>query len=346
MKFIKEIKIQFSNFIKEDFFDKNLEIENLKIEDLYVEIEGSYASYSLNKASNKKIINDNNINEIKGFIDRINPKDFSNISKYNLYYDFVVEQFIDELKKRKDENSKKLILKYLYKSSKYSYQKLLNDNDELSESEKEKLKDSIFNNLEQKCKYAAHILNDRLPDYEKKLLTFDLNVESEYDEACFYLRNVLTFLINSHHDDQDRIKHFEKFYRESELYRKLVSYFIEKNYFSFLKLNIACDILDDLAIKNTNMLPYYLEKTYLEWGNSDFYEDQLKKFTKKINQNPKAIYVYYGLEKQKFKSPENNFARKKLMSDPELFTSFIINHYSNLGSIELEKKFTRKKKNI
>lgn len=333
MKYIKQIKIDLNTYINKNFFNKNIIIKYLNISNTWFETDTS--NHFINIHSDIKIINNNNFNQIKNFLDTSNPEEYPNIMNYNFYYDYIATEFVNFIKQNK---SLKINLNdYILKSSGESYKYLLHNQKTLSAARKEELKKVIFTNINYKCKYAAHILMDRLPQYEKELLKLDL----DNDNVNIYLNNVLIYLINANHYLKDKIHDFEKFYRESELYRKLVNYRIQNNRFGSLKISYRSDILDDLALKNVHILEYYLEIAYLNSGEpiKNIHEELLR-FVEKINKNPEAIFIYYGNTKRRIlMRPENSEIRQTLMTDPVSFTRYIISDGYSFSYDEIEKYF-------
>jgi hypothetical protein len=336
VKFIKELKINLESFIDEDFFNPNIRVIYLRVKDIWIEIDGSYSTYKLE--SFNKITNDSNYNKIKNFVDKANPKKFLNIRHYDLHYDFIARDFITYLKNNNVVSPEELE-SYKYKSSKYCYDQIVDkikNGIEISNEERKKLEESIFRNVEYKNKYAAFVINDRLPSYEEQLLKLDLDI----DEVSFYLRRVLIFLIISHHDYEKRTITFEKFYGESELFRKLVIFYIQKNEYDRLRFNFQSDILEDLIFKyNIESLEYYLEITYFDSNRMKNYYEKLEKIVERINKNPKAIIIYYKNKKEMLSKPKNKAVRETLMTDPESFAYALYNFYNKLTFEETEELF-------
>lgn len=337
MKFIKELKINFESFIDQGFFDVNIKVLYLRVKDIWIEIDGSYSTYKLE--SFNKITNDSNYIKIKNFIDRTDTKKFLNIRHYDLHYDFIARDFITYLKNN-DVVSLEELEPYKYKSSKYCYDQIadkIKNGIEISNEERKKLEESIFRNVEYKNKYAAFVIRDRLPSYEEQLLKLDLDI----DEVTFYLRRVLIFLITSHHDYEKRNITFEKFYKESELFRKLVIFYIQKNEYDRLKFDFQSDIIEDLIFKyNIESLDYYLEITYfLVPSKTRQYQEKLEKLVERINKNPKAIIIYYKNKKEILSKPKNKAIRETLMTDPDSFAYALYNFYFKLTFEETEELF-------
>ena len=319
MKFIHKIILDINRFIKKDFLKKDLSVKSIQIIDTWFEIDA--ANHAIQLYSTKKIIDLNNYQEIKNYLDSINPEDYSNINNYNFYYDFIMENFYDfveknpQLKINKDD--------YFLKSAENVYKHVLKNRNLLSNDEKEQFRKIMFRNINYKCKYAVHILKDRLVDYEKELLKMDF---LDNDKINIYFNQVLISLINYHHDLNERTKKFEKIYRESKLYRKLIHDRIKRNRYSSLKIIHRSDILDDLALKHPDMLEYYLDHSYFDSGKPVGYTESLKGFINRINKNPKAIYAFYGVTRARnLLLPENKEVRETLMTDPETFTKFLMN---------------------
>lgn len=343
MKYLERIDIDITAFIKKNFFNKNINIKTLMIKNTWIEIEGSYSSYKIE--SNKQVINFNNINQIKDFIDSVNTDDFSNIKNYDFYYDFIVNEYIDFILKNNQKISEDELNEYKYKTSRNSYLYLLNNLEKVSKKEKETLEKNIFRNIEYKCKHAVNILKDRLPEYENELLRLK-NLSS--DDVFFYIKNVLIRLINSYKDYQDKTKVFEKFYKESELLREVLKDRIKENHYGFFGFKFQSEIIEDLILKeNVGLIEYYLDIVFYENDNiPDVYSVYLKNLVKKINKIPRAIYLYYGNKKQALKKPENKKVRETLLSDPKNFFSFLNNFYSDLSLEEIEVLFPGYKEKI
>jgi hypothetical protein len=337
LKYIQSLKIDINHYISKNFFTKNITTDHLIIRGTW--IERNALTYFFTIYSDLAIVNSLNFNEIKKFLDTSDPDEYPNIKNYSFYYDYIATQFIDFIKRN---NHLKINLNdYVLKSSEESYKYFLHNKKDLSERKKEELKSVIFRNINYKCKYAANILVDRLPQYEKELLKLDINS----DDVNMYLNNVLIYLINANHYVNDKILDFEKFYRESELYRKIVNYRMDNNLFASLKISYRNDTLDDLALKYLDSLQSYIESVYLNSGEPiKSIHQELSNFIKKINKIPKAIHIYYGgffnTGKRKIiYLPENKEIRETLMTDPDSFTRFIINDIYSLPFEQIEESF-------
>lgn len=337
MKYIQLLKIDINHYISKIFFTKNITADRLIINGTW--IEKNTLTYFSTIYSDLAIVNSLNFNEIKNFLDTSDPNEYPNIKNYDFYYDYIATEFINFLKRNSD--LKINLNDYVLKSSEESYKYFLHNKKDLSERKKEELKSVIFRNINYKCKYAANILVDRLPQYEKDLLKLDINS----DDVNMYLNNVLIYLINANDHLNDKILNFEKFYRESELYRKIVNYRMENDRFASLKISYRSDILDDLALKYLDSLQSYIESVYLNSGEPiKSIHEELSNFIKKINKIPKAIHIYYGgffntAKRKIIYLPENKEIRETLMTDPDSFTRFIINDIYSLTFEQIEESF-------
>lgn len=337
MKFIKELNITIESFINKNFFNPNIRIKSLRVRNIWIEVDGSFSTYKLE--SFNKITNDSNYDKIKNFIDKTDPKKFLNIRHYDFHYDFIVRDFITYLKNNNKVSSEELE-SYKYKSSKYCYEKILDkikNKINISNEERKKLEESIFRDVEYKNKYAAFVIGDRLPQYEEQLLKIDL----DFDEVSFYFRRVLLFLITVYNDYEKRTITFEKFYRESELLRRLVVFYIQKNEYDRLRFDFQSDILEDLIFEhNIESLEYYLDITYfLDSSKIKNFQEKLEKLIERINKNPKAIIIYYKNRKEMLSKPKSKAVREVLMTDPGSFSYALYNFYTKSTLEEVEELF-------
>lgn len=338
MKYIKKLIININQYISKDFLNKNFSVDQLMINNTWTETNAS--TYFATIYSDQGIVKDNNFNEIKNFLDTSNPDEYPKIRDYDFYHDFISTQFINYIK---NKNIKINLDNYILKSAEESYRYLLHNQKTVSFSKKEELIKAIFRNRTYKCKYAAHILQDRLPQYEEELLKLNLGS----DIVNMYLKNVLIHLINVYHDLNERTKKFEEFYRKSELYRKLIDFNINEGLFRSLKISHRSDILDDLALKHTKILESYLEEAYLNSGEPiKSIHQELSKFVEKINKVPEAIVIYYRDRSKKriLHLPENKKIIETLMTDPDAFTRFIIGDIYMLSLEKIEELFPDYKK--
>lgn len=336
MKFIEELKIDFFHFIQKDFFIKEIEIKKLTISELMIEYNASdYSSYYVNSYS-KKLINNKNENKIKFFIDNNDISFFSKVNNFSIYYDYVVDSYVDYLKEEKGINIS-LIKDYIYKSSKHCYEYLKNN--DVSESEKKKLESVIFRNIEYTCRYAVEVVKDRIPQYEELILN-----DLKSFKHVFYLKRVLIELINySSILDENREK-FDEFYEKSQIFREQLDYYIRFGNLRIFDFNFWNETYENLILeKNPELLNNYFEDYYLGYyykNRKDFNEERLKNLMEKINSNPILICEFYKKRKKGFLlKPENEHIKKILMSDSTQLINFLINVYRNSTLEKIEEDF-------
>ena len=170
MKYIQELIININQFINIDFIDKETKIETLKIDDFELFHNDNFLHYTvegvldISTFKNKKGIED--------FINKHNRYSFPKIQNFDVYYDFIIEVFLDYLMTEKKIKISQFDELYL-KSSKYSYYYLKNNKKNIPENIKNKLEDLILSNPEKSIDYLILLEFNwpKLDEYLSKMTT-------------------------------------------------------------------------------------------------------------------------------------------------------------------------------
>lgn len=349
MKFLNKLKINIDDFInKHELFNYKTIIRHLDVENLEIAFDDrTFFYYNVKWYNYNKMINDSNSNDFKKFIDYFYSKKNDNVLNFDIYYDFILNEYIKYLNKEKKIPLDSL-KDYTLKSSKYCFDFIKYNEEEwkkIPQKQKEEIIKNILKNPEEAVKYATTILKDRLPEYENKLLNFKINDK----EVTFYLKNVITKLISDQPSKEDKRMMITRFYKESELFKKALEYYVNNNnYKSFFNFYYWIEEVEDIVLKDENVLRNYLYNTYFSSDRDKreiFTNEIFQQFLKKINKSIIGVFVYY--KNVLYSNLKNNpEAAKLLMSDPYFLMKFIAEVYERkkVTFEELEEIFPGYKK--
>jgi hypothetical protein len=176
MKYISTLEINNYQFISSMFFNQKLEIETLFLDDLdiFFDVDFNYqkvqGEFKPSEITDEKIIED--------FCYKKNRNSFPKIRRYDLYYDFFIEKFLDDL------NINIVVFNELYlKSPKHSYLYITTVNKkEISDDLKNKLEDTILIGFDESFSYFKKLDFDwpKFDDYISKIE--DLEIINKYLE--------------------------------------------------------------------------------------------------------------------------------------------------------------------
>jgi hypothetical protein len=179
MKFISTLEINNYQFISSMFFNQKLEIDFLFLDDVDIFFDDDFnyqkvrGDFKTSEITNEKIIED--------FCYKKNRNSFPKIRRYDLYYDFFIEKFLDDL------NINPNVFNELYlKSPKYSYLYITTVNKkEISNDLKNKLEDTILIGLDESFSYLKKLDFDwpKFDEYISKME--DLEVINKYLEKIY-----------------------------------------------------------------------------------------------------------------------------------------------------------------
>lgn len=188
MRYIEELIIDINQFINNDFFSKEIEIEKLEINDFYIFHNDNFFNYTVE--GELDISNFKNKKSLQDFINKYDRNSFQKITNFDIYYDFIIDVFLDYLMIEKKINISQFDELYL-KSSKYSYYYLKHNQKTIPEDLKNKLENSILSNPEKSVDYLI-------------LLEFNWPKLDEYLSKMKSINTVYKYLkqINSEIKDQ------------------------------------------------------------------------------------------------------------------------------------------------
>jgi len=344
MKYLKKLEIDFDMFIKKNFFNKEIQINDLYVIGITTDKDIFNYNYFKIKFKNKNIINDKNLSEIKYFIDN-NDYGIKNINNFPFYYGFIITEYIKYLNETKGIELSK-IKEYVVKSPEYALKYLMDNFNTIPEKDLKHYKDIIFSDINYICKYASSILKDIIPEYEKKLNHMDI----DSFEPNYYVNNVTINIINSQPSLNDKSKKFDEFYEKSLLFRKSLKYNISKDNYTFFKFDFWNKNFEDLIIRNPKLMGFYIEDNYIDNSSSNekrenFNFERLKDLKIKINKDPKLIQNFYvGNRRRSLFLPDNKHVIDTLMTDPEAFVEYVSDANLNVNLEQLEEKFPGYKK--
>jgi len=344
MKYLRKLQIDFDMFIKKNFFNQEIEIDDLYLIGIKTDKDIFNYNYFEIKFQNKNAINDKNLSEIKYFIDN-NHSGIKNINNFSSYYTFITTEYIKYLNETKGIQLSE-IKEYVIKSPKYALKYLIDNFNTIPEKDLKDYKDIIFSDINYICKYASSILKDIIPEYEKKLNHMDI----DSFEPNYYVKNATINIINSQPSLNDKSKKFDEFYEKSLLFRKLLKYNISKDNYTFFNFDFWNKKFEDLIIRNPRLMGFYIEDNYFDFSGSkekreNFNSEKLKDLKIRINKDPKLIQNFYvGNRKDSLFLPSNKHVIDTLMTDPVALIEYICNN--NFNFEKLEEKFPGYKKII
>jgi hypothetical protein len=346
MKYLKKLTIDFNMFIKKNFFNQEIEIDDLYVEGITTDKDIFNYNYFKAKFENKNIINDKILNKIKYFIDNNDPKT-KKINNFSFYYSFITTEYIEYLNETKGIQLSE-IKEYLVKSPKYALNYLIDNFNTISEKDLKNYEYIIFSDINYACKYASLVLKDIILEYEKKLNHIDI-----YSfEPNYYVKNVTINIINSQPSLNDKSKKFDEFYEKSLLFRKSLKFNISKDNYTFFKFDFWNKTFEDLIIRNPKLMGFYIEDNYFDVSGSkekkdNFNFERLKDLKIRINKDPKLIQNFYtGNRRDALFLPSNKHVIDILMTDPVALIDYIYNNNLNFNLEKLEEKFPGYKKII